>query len=646
MTAIAPLPPALYAALALIARRVLMPLLLLLVPLLTLSACEQQETRQPDDVLTQKDIAAGRTPITVLVKYAFSINAFEKVVEAKFPQVDLVQVGNHTRDRGMVEYERRLEHDDLTDMVMTWPLEVGERFWGERLIDLSSQPFTSRYNISMLNAIARDGKLYYLPGPAQVRGIVYNKTLFAEKGWKLPHDYDSFVALCRQIEASGMRSLQLSFGNSEVLDTAFVGYSYGNSFSTPADAQWLADYNKGKGSLARLLPALETFRAMTEAGIWKKTDLSLTYATREIMLFSRQCAMVEDSVLMARMGRSITGTTDEFALMPFFTPGSNNDWARLYMVCYIGLNKHLMEPENAAKYKLVLEIMNFISTPEGQAALAADTGAMFSSLKNVPPPDIPEILPLREALRHGRYAIFPHLHRSEGALRKGLADMLAGWATPEDVVRRVDQQNLAPLSVSTEEVIGRATADFTLMETGNFITDAMRRQSGAQVALFLDNGKDGRFNGKGVSARLYEGIQTMNDVLRVLPDLKRGEAGVMHVVEMTGKDILRTLEHAITVGSEGRGWFYYFSGLRMEFAPAAIPGSRVRKISLDDGRPLVPSHTYTVAVMDNTLPENAIRSLHNTGISMQDVLVIAMRSQAAISPSRDGRFVILQPQSL
>ena len=65
-------------------------------------------------------------------------------------------------------------------------------------------PFTSRYNTAMLNSIARDGKLYYLPGPAQVRGIVYNKTLFEEKGWKVPNDFNSFIALCRTIEASGI----------------------------------------------------------------------------------------------------------------------------------------------------------------------------------------------------------------------------------------------------------------------------------------------------------------------------------------------------------------------------------------------------------------------------------------------------------
>lgn len=67
----------------------------------------------------------------------------------------------------------------------------------------------------------RDGKLYCLPCSAQVRDIVYNTILFEEKGWKVPYDFNRFIALCRTIEARGIRSIHLSFGNSELLDTAF-----------------------------------------------------------------------------------------------------------------------------------------------------------------------------------------------------------------------------------------------------------------------------------------------------------------------------------------------------------------------------------------------------------------------------------------
>ena len=80
---------------------------------LLLTACEKTETRTVEDIWTQKTIPEGKIPVTILVKYAFSINEFERAAEKKFPQLDIIQVGNYTFDRGLVEYQRRLEHDDL-----------------------------------------------------------------------------------------------------------------------------------------------------------------------------------------------------------------------------------------------------------------------------------------------------------------------------------------------------------------------------------------------------------------------------------------------------------------------------------------------------------------------------------------------------
>ena len=223
----------------------------------------------------------------MLVKNAFSINAFERMVEEKFPQIDIIQVGNFTSDRGIVEYKRRLEHDDLTDIIH----DVAFGCWGNAL----GKPPARSFDVCLYQQVQHRHAQQHSPrrqtllpaGPAQVRGIVYNKTLFEEKGWKVPNDFNSFIALCQTIEASGIRSIQLGFGNSEVLDTAFVGYSYGNCFSTPADAQWLADYNKDRGSFGQhFRPALNTFQTMIDAGVWKKSDLSLTYAERETMLFN------------------------------------------------------------------------------------------------------------------------------------------------------------------------------------------------------------------------------------------------------------------------------------------------------------------------------------------------------------------------
>lgn len=611
--------------------------------LILITGCSSTPVHKSEDILSQKITEDGRTQISVLVKYAFSINNFEKIVEEKFPDIDLVQVGNYTSDRGLVEYERRLEHDDLTDIVMTWPKDIGSQYWEDRLIDLSSMPFTSKYTTSMLDTIAQNGKLYYLPGPSQIRGIVYNKTLFEEKGWEVPSDYEGFIRLCKEIEISGIRSLQLGLKNSEVLDTAFIGFNYGNHYSKPADKLWLSNFNNGVGDFAdHFAPALNNFQKMIDAGIFKATDLNIDYSKRELMLFTRECAMIEDSVLMTRMGYSQTGITDEFALMPFFNPGINNDWARLYMVCYIGLNKHLLDPQNEDKYELVLKLMDYISTPEGQLALSSDTKAMHSSLNASISLDIPEIEKLVPALDYGRVAIFPELKNAQEALRKGLAGFLQRTLNKNDVIAMVNKQNLDTPIIVPEETLATASDDFTIIETGNYVTDAMRAQTKSDFALFLDNGKDGRYNGKGISARFYKGAIKPSDITRVLPDLKRGDLGMLQKVTMSGKDLMTTLEHSIVVESQS-GWFYYFSGLKMEYDPTETPGNRIKKISTDNNVLLDPNKNYTVAIMEGSVDSKYIQESENTDLLIKDLLLNSLSNNKTISPSKDDRFIIAHP---
>ncbi|MEG2204328.1 MAG: 5'-nucleotidase, partial [Oscillospiraceae bacterium] len=410
---------------------------------------------------------------------------------------------------------------------------------------------------------------------------------------------------------------------------------------TPEDAQWFADYNAGRGSFAEHCgPALETFQTLIDAGILRKEDRKVYYQDRERMLFTRQCAMVEDSVLMARMGYAMTGTIDEFGLMPFFNPGPDGDWARLYPVCYIGVDKRLAEPKNAAKYELVMRLLEYISTPEGQTALAGDTGAMFSSLNGTEPPDVPEIADLRATLNHGRYTVFPTLRHAQDALRRGLAGMVEGRLTAADVSKMVDAENASPPEAEPLEVLGTAERDFTMIETGNLITDAMRAQSGCEIALFMDNGKDGKYNGKGVSARLYQGDVTALDLRRIFPDLKHGETGELWKVTMSGKDLIRTLEYSIPVDNDRDGWFYYFSGLRMTYAPAAEPGTRIRSITDAKGGAIQPDRSYSVAVMEDSVLQDAIQTCEKTGVLIQTLLEETIRKAKTISPDGDGRFTV------
>ena len=123
--------------------------------------------------------------------------------------------------------------------------------------------------------------------------------------------------------------------------------------------------------------------------------------------------------------------------------------------------------------------------------------------------------------------------------------------------------------------------------------------------------------------------------------MKHGESGVLQVMDMTGENLLRTLEYAIQADNDIRGWFYHFSGLKMTYAPSAIPGKRIIKITDAEGKPLeAHQRVYTAAVMDLSFPEDAIQSLTDTGISIQALLTETIQSRKTITPGKDGRFII------
>ena len=50
--------------------------------------------------------------------------------------------------------------------------------------------------------VPMDG-IYGVPYIANAAGMLYNKDMFAEKGWDIPETWDEFIALCEEIKAEG-----------------------------------------------------------------------------------------------------------------------------------------------------------------------------------------------------------------------------------------------------------------------------------------------------------------------------------------------------------------------------------------------------------------------------------------------------------
>ncbi len=124
---------------------------------------------------------------------------------------------------------------------------------------------------------------------------------------------------------------------------------------------------------------------------------------------------------------------------------------------------------------------------------------------------------------------------------------------------------------------------------GNLIADAMRAQTGADIALM---------NGGGIRGdRTYDaGAQlTRRDILTELPF-----GNVTVVTEIPGSQVLLALENGVSQVEKGAGRFPQVSGISFTFDPSAEAGARVSEVMVA-GAPLEADKLYTVAVNDYIL---------------------------------------------
>lgn len=121
---------------------------------------------------------------------------------------------------------------------------------------------------------------------------------------------------------------------------------------------------------------------------------------------------------------------------------------------------------------------------------------------------------------------------------------------------------------------------------GNLIADAIREQTGAQLAIT---------NGGGIRANKQYAAGSQLTRRDILSELPFGNSTVM--VEVTGKDIRDALENGLSQVDARAGRFPHVSGMKIVYDPKATPGARLVSVEIA-GKPLDPAAKYKVASND------------------------------------------------
>lgn len=171
---------------------------------------------------------------------------------------------------------------------------------------------------------------------------------------------------------------------------------------------------------------------------------------------------------------------------------------------------------------------------------------------------------------------------------------------------------------------------------GDFIADAFRKATGADVALL--NGGSIR-----ADASFSPGDLTKRDVLSILPF-----ANPVVKIEVTGATLRAALEHGVSRSAEDTepGRFPQVSGLRFTFDARRPAGSRVLEVTVN-GQPLDEKKTYTLATTSflavdggddyKMLTGQRFLIKPEQGPKAPDVFRNAITAVKSIAPQTDGR---------
>jgi 5'-nucleotidase/UDP-sugar diphosphatase len=224
---------------------------------------------------------------------------------------------------------------------------------------------------------------------------------------------------------------------------------------------------------------------------------------------------------------------------------------------------------------------------------------------------------------------------------------LSHFITPDAGVSAEVEALAEPIAAMSAQVIGQSSiyleGDRTVCRAaecnlGNLITDAMRAETGAQIAIE---------NGGGIRASIQPGDVTLGDVLTVLPF-----GNLVSTFSLSGADVRAALENGVSQMESGGGRFPQVSGLRYTIDPAKPAGSRIVSVEvLDENgeyQPLDPAALYTVASNDfmrqggdgyTMLAENAVDA-YDYGRPLDQVVSDYIAAQSPVEIDLEGRITI------
>ena len=571
-----------------------------------------------DEILTLSPVAQDKELVTVHFEYGLDIaSEMEQAIEARFPNVEVVMVHDGANNSSFM-LEGNLKNGTECDLIFSRALSANGELAREYCLDLSGEAFVNNFYLTSLDAcLQADGGLYFLPGPANLYGVIYDKTVLEEHGWAVPTNYTEFVELIRIIDGAGLtvveeldgetkevpvRAIRPSLKFTDAFRSLFYPFAYPQLFAGQENLEWLTAYQRGEGSLVgHMEPFAELLGKLLEDGVIRLDDWDYMPRYRLPMLCSSHSTVMICGPLNTFANETVTKSDHEYAILPIFTgdePGS--DYVYSIPTYYMAISRAAAEvsPE---RRQLLLDVMAYICAPEAQEQLFGEANTLVSNIKGVTPGENSFNAGIQKTIAEGRIITDFQL-MAEDYLNGEARDMLTGAISVEQWLKDGDEARDRWLDGTLNAVpvkLGACEETFTRLDTALMVGQTYRDVTGADIALVYVNCGD-----QGVNCRIFAGDVTSVVANNVMPDRTAPAGEGLATGTLTGQQIIDCLNGMNSTVGNSNLWYFVASGLNVEFAPWMPAGKRLVRCSLPDGSELDPEGRYLVAFMSDKLFTN------------------------------------------
>lgn len=531
-------------------------------------------------------------------------------------------------ERARALFIQASKHNDVADIVVSDAFGADIPNLTNAFAEVSGNAYTSRIQTSYLNNVAIGGRLYYLPFFIGLRGIVYNRTLFDEKGWAVPTNYAEFTQLLSTIYDSGMMPISvrtpLDFGTG-LYSTAYMI----NEGTTMEGYRWLTDFSKGNAQATRegTVETLKYLRMLGDLGHIADNQLTLKQSVAYLMKDREVAMCIANSEALSQIYNS--GTHDKFAMMPLYSETCPDGIIIEHNTLHLGMSaKAAADPKKA---EALDRIMDYIYSETGQKRMLDICRGLVSPcyglMYNL---DSPSLASFKKVLEGGNLIVSSVPFDVNKTFDDAMVAFLSGDGTEEAdnaLLQALYDARAAWLSLDKEsnQVLTQATETFSVQQVLNFVMKAMQTQTGCDVAvtpeLTLPDFYGHYHDTQLTHSKIYDG-----DITAPLLEAVLVRQYDVQVYTMTGAQLLALVDHNKTNNN--------CFGLTMELTLDKEKGFyRTTGAYLENGDRLDPNAEYRVCTSRNIfIPKSGYISAVPYEQTLIKTLVSYCASQESISP--------------